>query len=149
MTKASDKSIGLRIRTIRKRLGLNQTRFGKLFGVTQEAVSGWENGAYPDGLRLLEISKCGHTRIEWILTGDPFWRFGPVSDKVMNKIRSDPAERHYIRCPLLHEHVASGPPKEIGDEDIAESLWMPSEIGHQRNYLMRVRDGAMEPIFKK
>ncbi len=150
--KKCDKSIGLRIRTLRKRLGLNQTGFGKRFGVTQEAVSAWEHGAYPDGLSLLKIAKAGETDVEWILTGNSCRCAGAPPQKTLDSEKLDEGvqtKKNYELCPLLHHHVISGPPKEIQNQDIAESLWVPSIISGKEVYLMQVRDNAMEPIFKK
>ncbi len=152
MLKKGDKSIGLRIKTLRKRLGLNQTGFGKLFGVTQEAISAWEHGAYPDGLSLLKIAKCGETDVEWILTGNESRCLGESPQKPGNGVKVDAfaqTEKNYKLCPLLHNHVINGPPREIQDQDIAESLWVPSIIGGKEVYLVQVRDNAMEPVFKK
>lgn len=150
--KKSDKSIGLRIRILRKRLGLNQTGFGGLFGVTQEAVSVWEHGAYPDALSLLKIAKCGETDVEWILTGNGSWNPGGFSPKAVDVIEGGKSVwtgQNYELCPLLHNHIISDPPKEIHDQDISESLWVPSIFCGKDTYLMQVRDNAMGPIFRK
>ncbi|MFQ5780036.1 MAG: XRE family transcriptional regulator [Nitrospiria bacterium] len=152
MIKKYDKSIGLRIRAIRKHLGLNQTVFGELFGVTQEAVSAWEHGAYPDGWSLLEIAKRGNTDVEWILTGKEHRSVKEAPFEGVDEIAGDPSDRidqRYALCPLLYDHVTSGPPKVIHDEDIAESLWVPSIIGGKEVYLIRAREDSMGPIFRK
>ena len=70
MNKKPVKEIGGRIREIRRGLGINQTLFGGIFGVSQEAVSAWEKGAYPDAMILLGIASRGQTSIDWILTGN-------------------------------------------------------------------------------
>lgn len=149
MVKKTDKSIGMRIRKIRKGLGLNQTGFGELFGVTQEAVSAWEHGAYPGGWSLLEIAKCGNTDIEWVLTGKECRRCIETPFKGVKEIADERSNCRYELCSLLHDHVTSGPPKVIDDQDIADSLWVPSIISGDEVYLIHAREDSMEPVFRK
>ena len=50
-------NIGNQILNIRKENQLTQEEFGKLFHVTRQAVSNWENGkSYPDLQVLVDIS---------------------------------------------------------------------------------------------
>ena len=50
-------NIGNQILSIRKEKQLTQEEFGKLFHVTRQTVSNWENGkSYPDLQVLVDIS---------------------------------------------------------------------------------------------
>lgn len=73
MTKAPDpaerRSIGGRIRRIRKAAGLRQWQMAQLIGATQPSVCMYERGVLPDPGRLLSIARLGGTTVEWILTG--------------------------------------------------------------------------------
>lgn len=149
--KKPDKAVGHRIRAIRRRLGLNQADLGRSLGVTQETVSAWERGAYPNGLFLLEIAGRGDTDVEWILTGKTRWQ-RQAFPKTVEEVQGDPAgrtEQGYVLCPLLHRHVTSSPPREIDNRDVAEWLWVPPVIGGEGIYLMQVAEDGMAPIFKR
>lgn len=54
-------TMGENIRTIRKHMKLNQTDFGRMFGVTQMAVSYWERAMTgPNAKQIMMICyKCG------------------------------------------------------------------------------------------
>ena len=50
-------NIGTQILKIRKEKGLTQEEFGKIFHVTRQTVSNWENEkSYPDLQILIDIS---------------------------------------------------------------------------------------------
>lgn len=54
---SSPLKVGLRIKSIRKGLGLNQSDFAKKINATVPAVSNWENGRnLPNSERLKEIA---------------------------------------------------------------------------------------------
>lgn len=53
-----DKEFGNYIRTLRERKGLSQFQLGKLVGVSDKAVSKWENGyAKPKSSIVLRLSE--------------------------------------------------------------------------------------------
>lgn len=153
MTRHFDKQFGLRIKEIRIHLGLNQTAFGKLFGVTQEAVSSWERGGYPDSQVLLKIAKCGGITLEWLLTGkkEKTAKESILVKKRPLKINESPSMniRGYKPAPLLHDHVSNGSPKIITQDHVAEFLWLPPIFWKENLYLIRMRDNSMDPILKK
>lgn len=146
-----DRLMGLRIKNIRKWLGLSQTDFGALFGVTQEAVSAWEHGASPDPRALLEIAKHGRTSIEWILTGKEReqGKRPDVTKSIRIGDRPFPDGKRHQTTPLLRDSVISGPPKVIDEDDIAKYLLVPPILRRKNIYLMRMRDHSMTPIIKK
>lgn len=59
-----------RITTIRRKLGVNQTAFGKLLGVDQSTVSRWEKGSIPDGVMMARIADLGGVGVSDLLAAD-------------------------------------------------------------------------------
>ncbi|MBR4753354.1 MAG: helix-turn-helix transcriptional regulator [Thermoguttaceae bacterium] len=59
-----------RLRTLRKKLGYNQTELGRLLGYKAATVSSWEVGAkIPEPARLLICSLFNVSRV-WLETGE-------------------------------------------------------------------------------
>jgi transcriptional regulator with XRE-family HTH domain len=152
MAKHFDQEFGLRIRKIRKQLGLNQTEFGNLFNVSQEAVSIWERGGYPNSKVLVKIAKYGNTTLEWLLTGEKNRnvRENRVEKKPFKMNEPSLKEiEDYLPLPLLKKHVSNGPPKIITQEDFLKFFWLPPILWSDNSYLIHMNNNSMEPIFKK
>ena len=63
--------IAHQISTIRKEQKITQEEFGKLFYVTRQTVSNWENGkSYPDLQILVDISNRFEISLDLLLKGD-------------------------------------------------------------------------------
>ena len=63
--------IGNQILNIRKEQKLTQEEFGRLFYVTRQTVSNWENGkSYPDLQILVDISNSFEISLDLLLKGD-------------------------------------------------------------------------------
>ena len=63
--------IGNQILNIRKEQKLTQEEFGRLFYVTRQTVSNWENGkSYPDLQILVDISNRFEISLDLLLKGD-------------------------------------------------------------------------------
>lgn len=63
--------IGNQILNIRKEQKLTQEEFGRLFYVTRQTVSNWENGkSYPDLQILVDISNRFQISLDLLLKGD-------------------------------------------------------------------------------
>ena len=63
--------IGNQILSIRKEQKLTQEEFGRLFYVTRQTVSNWENGkSYPDLQILVDISNRFQISLDTLLKGD-------------------------------------------------------------------------------
>ena len=68
---AKSKTIGNRIKILRKTLKLNQTQFGKQIGVKQATITGYETGArIPLSTVILSICKEFNVNKNWLLTGE-------------------------------------------------------------------------------
>lgn len=64
-------NIGNQILNIRKENQLTQEEFGKLFHVTRQTVSNWENGkSYPDLQVLIDISNQFGVSLDTLLKED-------------------------------------------------------------------------------
>ena len=64
------KSIGGRIRQVRKLLGMNQKALGDLLGLGVSAVSAYETGdSAPAPEALLKIAEAANVTLDWLLTG--------------------------------------------------------------------------------
>ncbi|HDS03210.1 MAG TPA: XRE family transcriptional regulator [Firmicutes bacterium] len=70
---SSNRSMGTRIREIRKSLHLSQDEFGKLFDppLSQTSIYFYETGQRePNMSTLIQLSRLGNRSIDWILKGD-------------------------------------------------------------------------------
>ena len=64
-------NIGNQILKIRKEKGMTQEAFGKIFHVTRQTVSNWENEkSYPDLQILIEISNHFHISLDILIKED-------------------------------------------------------------------------------
>ena len=64
-------TIGKQILDIRKKQNITQEEFGKLFHVTRQTVSNWENEkSYPDLPTLVTISALFEISLDTLLKGD-------------------------------------------------------------------------------
>ena len=62
--------IGIRIRKIRKALGMNQVQFAKALRVKkQHYISRYELGRVPPPDLLLKIARIGNVTVDWIFSG--------------------------------------------------------------------------------
>lgn len=69
-------TFGARLQFCRKRAGMSQAELGKLFGVTQGAVVGWERqGTQVRFEILMPLARLFNVSVEWLLEGD-----GPLPD---------------------------------------------------------------------
>lgn len=65
-------NVGQNILTVRKDQNLTQAEFGKLFHVTRQTVSNWENGkSYPDLQILTDISDRFQISLDKLIKEDP------------------------------------------------------------------------------
>lgn len=63
-----DNGFGIYLRTLREEKGLSQFQLGKLVGVTDKAVSKWENGyAKPKNYTVMKLSEVLSVSVEDLL----------------------------------------------------------------------------------
>jgi len=65
--------IGKRIAQVRKRLGLNQVEFAKVYGISQSAFKNYERGvADPPTKLIVSICQTHEISAEWLLMGSGY-----------------------------------------------------------------------------
>jgi transcriptional regulator with XRE-family HTH domain len=88
-------TIGQRIRTTRKRLGLNQGALADRLGVTQPTVANWEAGVHdPRQLMLAKLAEALGVSLGWLAGGER-------SDRERDRSATAP----YVRRPIQHVPV--------------------------------------------
>lgn len=76
--------LGQAIAQIRKERGLTQEAFAKVFNVTRQTVSNWENEkSYPDLSTLVKISDEFNVSLDVLLKGD-FRMVKDIDKKIKN-----------------------------------------------------------------
>ena len=81
-------TIGNVIATYRKKMGLTQDGLAQQLGVTNQAVSKWENGqSNPDSQNLIQLTEVLDTDIEYLTTGrKTYGRRPPVVIKTVETV---------------------------------------------------------------
>lgn len=83
-------NIGNQISNIRKENQLTQEEFGKLFYVTRQTVSNWENGkSYPDLETLIDISNQFGISLDVLLKEDSKMVKTIDKERVLGKIKKE------------------------------------------------------------
>jgi transcriptional regulator with XRE-family HTH domain len=65
------RELAIKIATLRRTLGENQTEFGERFGVSQGSVSRWEKGSIPDAPILAQLADLAKEDVRSFLGGAP------------------------------------------------------------------------------
>ena len=83
-------NIGNQILNIRKDNQLTQEEFGKLFHVTRQTVSNWENGkSYPELQILISISNQFNISLDTLLKEDSKMVKTIDKERVLGKIKKE------------------------------------------------------------
>jgi len=106
--KTLSRQIGRRIKTIREKLDYTQGQFANLLGVSNRAISSYEQGdSNPSIKNLIKIAKIGEVSIDWLLTGGNMVHKPPPEEQEFTEDE--------IRL-LIAYRKASKPRKEIALE---------------------------------
>lgn len=94
--------VGERLREERERLGLNQTDFGKLLGVSRGSQKNYELGASSLDLKYVAALEDNGVDAAYVMTGrrsTPLGqRFTPAEEELINQYRSiTPSDQEAIR----------------------------------------------------
>ena len=82
--------IGSQILSIRKEQKLTQEEFGRLFHVTRQTVSNWENGkSYPDLQILVDMSNYFKISLDILLKGDSQMVKKIDSERILGTIKRE------------------------------------------------------------
>lgn len=83
-------NVGNQVSNIRKENQLTQEEFGKLFYVTRQTVSNWENGkSYPDLQTLIDISNQFGISLDVLLKEDPKMVKTIDKERVLGKMKKE------------------------------------------------------------
>lgn len=133
--------MGQRVRSVRG--DLSQKEFGVEVRTTQGNVSKIEQGMIPDGNILLRIAKCGHTTVEYLLTGK-----GPTRVSIVSYSKNSLPEGISLIKKL--KGAGSAGPGLIPDDTVDVQLafrddWLKKFGGPQKLVALVIEGDSMEP----
>ena len=95
-------NIGNQILNIRKEKQLTQEEFGKLFHVTRQTVSNWENEkSYPDLQMLIDISNQFEISLDTLIKEDSKMVKTIDKERVLGKIKKKNQSLNFLRVQAL------------------------------------------------
>ena len=95
-------NIGNQILNIHKEKQLTQEEFGKLFHVTRQTVSNWENGkSYPELQILISISNQFNISLDTLLKEDSKMVKTIDKERVLGKIKKKNQSLNFFRVQAL------------------------------------------------
>ena len=151
-----DFKFGTKIYSIRKYLGLSQKELAKMLGVTNKAISKWENGdAYPSIKQLIVLSDIFKVSIDELLKDDEtnekqifkiVLTGGPCSGKstAMKRIREEFTKLGYyvlVVPETATEFILGGiAPWTLGDYEKFQFLIMQLQLQKEELFLSGAKD---------
>ena len=98
-------NIGNQILNIRKENQLTQEEFGKLFHVTRQTISNWENGkSYPDLQVLVDISNQFGVSLDTLLKEDSKMVQSMDKERAMGIIKHEKSKSDKKVVQYIKEH---------------------------------------------
>ena len=95
-------NIGNQILNIRKEKQLTQEEFGRLFHVTRQTVSNWENEkSYPDLQMLIDISNQFELSLDMLIKEDSKMVKTIDKERVLGKIKKKNQSLNFFRVQVL------------------------------------------------
>ena len=95
-------NIGNQILNIRKEKQLTQEEFGRLFHVTRQTVSNWENEkSYPDLQMLIDISNQFEISLDTLIKEDSKMVKTIDKERVLGKIKKKNQSLNFLRVQAL------------------------------------------------
>jgi phage repressor protein C with HTH and peptisase S24 domain len=132
--------LGKRIESIRKQFGLSQSKFGKIFKVSQNSVSAWEKGrSEPEADDLVKLAELGHVTLDWLLTGKESTFSPPVTKVSEFASNASPAQGNWY--PVV-ARVAAGM-HLVAELDAIESIFIPYQK-QNGNFAVVVEGDSMD-----
>jgi len=127
-------SMALRVRALRKSLGLSQSRFAEVIGVDQSNVSRWENEAMPEDTHIVRMAEMAEVH-------PAEFRYGALSEA------EPPAAGRFV--PVVG-YVGAGQ-KVFAHDDHAlggglEEVEGPEGVGQGTVVAVRIRGDSMHPM---
>ena len=160
------KEYSLRIKKLRKALGLTQHVLARKLGVLPWAVASWEQGRWePSGEHCAQLArlaspeearyflgKLGLDR-ETVLAKFPETSVQPPEIRIYTTEQWKPGTqdrlRFQVQIPVLRDEAAAGSPREINERDIDSFIAVPSKFvpkGTGAYSGIYIRGDSMEPV---
>jgi SOS-response transcriptional repressor LexA len=159
------KDFSLRIKRLRKSLGLTQHALAQKLGVLSYAVSSWEQGRWePSGEHYAELARLGKPEEaqfflrklgidrEMLLTQLPELRQPPeirIYTTPEWRAGTEDRLRFQVQVPVLRDAAAAGTPREINERDIDSFIAVPAKFvpkGLAAYTGIYIRGDSMRPI---
>lgn len=116
------KQIGLRIRGIRKHLGMNQVDFSAKFNVSSGMLSDYENGKHPQPIHLLiDISRETDFNLVWLCTGEGSKTYKEAITKAVRQSLQISDEKSTYKT--LDDRLLEIVQHLEQDEDLLQTVW--------------------------
>lgn len=133
------------IRRVRKSKGLNQADFGKLFGVSQGAISNWEMGADIPTIRYLQQLAEMTTDQEMLASLNK--ELSAITG-IQSAVSPVIAAGTLRRVPVLNDPLMAGTPEALDEGEIREILDLPARWFPKQGefYGLNVSGNSMSPI---
>jgi len=162
------KEYSLRIKRLRKSLGLTQHTLARKLGVLPWAVASWEQGRWePKGENCAQLArlaspeearyflaKLGLDR-ETVLAKFPEASVQPPEIRIYTTEQWKPGTqdrlRFQVQIPVLRDAAAAGSPREINERDIDSFIAVPSKFVPKGTGVysgIYIRGDSMEPVLR-
>ena len=160
------KDFSLRIKKLRKTLGLTQYALAEKLGVLSWAVASWEQGRFqPSGENYAHLARLAPPEEARFFLGklgldrDTVLSKWPESTVQLPEVRIYTTEqwkpgtedrlRFQVQVPVLRDEAAAGSPREINERDIDSFIAVPSKFVPKGTGVytgIYIRGDSMEPI---
>lgn len=162
------KEYSLRIKRLRKALGVTQHALARRLGVLPWAVSSWEQGRWePSGEHYAQLARLAPPDQARYFLGKLGLDRETVLDKFADTSVQAPEIRIYtteqwkpgtedrlrfqVQVPVLRDEAAAGSPREINERDIDSFIAVPSKFvprGPGAYSGIYIRGDSMEPVLR-
>lgn len=162
------KEYSLRIKRLRKALGVTQHALARRLGVLPWAVSSWEQGRWePSGEHYAQLARLAPPDQARYFLGKLGLDRETVLDKFAETSVQAPEIRIYtteqwkpgsedrlrfqVQVPVLRDEAAAGSPREINERDIDSFIAVPSKFvprGPGAYSGIYIRGDSMEPVLR-
>jgi DNA-binding XRE family transcriptional regulator len=135
LSRRNSADLAMRIRALRKSLGLSQAGFAERIGVDQSNISRWENGAMPEDAHILQMAELADAH-------PASFRYGSLPDM-------EPPEAAAHMVPVVG-YVGAGQTVYAHDDHAKggglEEVDGPEGVGQGSVVAVRIRGDSMHPM---
>lgn len=150
------KTLGSRIRVLRKDKKLTQVNVAKAVGVSSVSVVQWEQDANkPSGNNLIALAKALDCDPHWLLHGEETKRTQATSQKQLSVTEQPPSQINFVELDFYDVEVSAGHGALVIQEEKDNSIvfsreFIDKELGVNASnvFLMPVKGDSMIPTLK-